>query len=78
VPAGLALMHGFSATNVGKNRLTVRRLSSNLTYLFTYHVRQFEALPRVGLYGKGKASDKIAQHRHRRGAYLYVTSCFCG
>lgn len=24
VPAGLALMHGFSSTNVGKNRLTVR------------------------------------------------------
>jgi hypothetical protein len=24
IPAGLALMHGFSATNVGKNRLTVR------------------------------------------------------
>jgi hypothetical protein len=24
IPAGLALMHGFSAPNVGKNRLTVR------------------------------------------------------
>jgi hypothetical protein len=23
IPAGLALMHGFTATNVGKNRLTV-------------------------------------------------------
>lgn len=23
IPAGLALMHGFSATNIGKNRLTV-------------------------------------------------------
>lgn len=26
IPAGLALMHGFSATNIGKNRLTVRSL----------------------------------------------------
>lgn len=26
LPAGFALMHGFSATNVGKNRLTVRTL----------------------------------------------------
>lgn len=26
VPAGLALMHGFQATNVGKTRLTVRTL----------------------------------------------------
>lgn len=25
LPSGLALMHGFTATNVGKNRLTVRR-----------------------------------------------------
>jgi len=24
MPAGLALMYGFTATNVGKNRLTVR------------------------------------------------------
>ena len=24
IPAGFALMHGFAATNVGKNRLTVR------------------------------------------------------
>lgn len=24
IPAGLALMHGFSSTNVGKSRLTVR------------------------------------------------------
>jgi len=24
IPAGLALMYGFTATNVGKNRLTVR------------------------------------------------------
>jgi hypothetical protein len=24
VPAGLALMHGFTATNVGKNRITVK------------------------------------------------------
>ena len=24
IPVGLALMHGFSATNVGKSRLTVR------------------------------------------------------
>ncbi|CDO74068.1 hypothetical protein BN946_scf185043.g118 [Trametes cinnabarina] len=26
MPAGLALMHGFSATNVGKNRLTIRNV----------------------------------------------------
>ena len=25
IPAGLALMHGFSSTNVGKGRLTVRK-----------------------------------------------------
>lgn len=25
IPAGLALMHGFSSTNVGKSRLTVRK-----------------------------------------------------
>lgn len=28
MPAGLALMHGFTAANVGKNRLTVRSTSS--------------------------------------------------
>lgn len=26
IPAGLALMHGFSSTNVGKSRLTVRKI----------------------------------------------------
>ena len=26
IPAGLALMHGFSAKNIGKNRLTVSTL----------------------------------------------------
>jgi len=25
-PAGLALMHGFTATNIGKKRITVREL----------------------------------------------------
>jgi hypothetical protein len=27
LPAGLALMHGFSSTSVGKSRLTVRKSS---------------------------------------------------
>jgi hypothetical protein len=28
IPAGLALMHGFSSASVGKSRLTVRKQSS--------------------------------------------------
>jgi hypothetical protein len=28
IPAGLALMHGFSSASVGKSRLTVRKNSS--------------------------------------------------
>lgn len=28
IPAGLALMHGFSSTSVGKGRLTVRKKSA--------------------------------------------------
>jgi hypothetical protein len=28
IPLGVALMHGFSATNVGRNRLTVRLILS--------------------------------------------------
>jgi hypothetical protein len=28
IPAGLALMHGFSSASVGKSRLTVRKKSS--------------------------------------------------
>lgn len=34
LPAGFALMHGFSATNVGKNRLTVR--NSLVIYLLRW------------------------------------------
>ncbi|KJA29986.1 hypothetical protein HYPSUDRAFT_250083 [Hypholoma sublateritium FD-334 SS-4] len=40
--AGFALMHGFSATNVGKNRLTLDYLTSNIN---------------SGVFRKGKASD---------------------
>jgi len=32
IPAGLALMHGFSSTNVGKSRLTVRKAHSWLGF----------------------------------------------
>jgi hypothetical protein len=32
IPAGFALMHGFSATNVGKNRLTVSYDGSPLIF----------------------------------------------
>jgi hypothetical protein len=30
IPAGLALMHGFSSTSVGKSRLTVRKIYSGV------------------------------------------------
>jgi hypothetical protein len=30
IPAGLALMHGFSSTSVGKSRLTVRKVTPEL------------------------------------------------
>jgi hypothetical protein len=30
IPAGLALMHGFSSTSVGKSRLTVRKSYSGV------------------------------------------------
>jgi hypothetical protein len=33
ISAGLALMHGFSATNVGASRLTVRRFHLLLAHL---------------------------------------------
>jgi hypothetical protein len=34
IPVGLALMHGFSSTNVGKSRLTVRKNSSMVRISF--------------------------------------------
>jgi hypothetical protein len=57
VPAGFALMHGFTATNVGKNRLTVSYddCPPNLT---NFSGRQLKPGPSTGVFGKGKASTK--------------------
>jgi hypothetical protein len=54
---GLALLHGLSATNVGKNRLTV----STATVLFTSLVSpssQSKPLASLGVFNKGKSSTK--------------------
>lgn len=58
IPAGLALMHGFSATNVGKSRLTVSNIYDSGTILTG---SQMEPTSRpTGVFSKGKASTKTA------------------
>lgn len=64
--AGLALMHGFTAKNIGRNRLTVRELllySALLTYGPTYCQVQPER--RNGVFSKGKASAKVGTSTKR-------------
>lgn len=57
IPAAFALMHGFTATNVGKNRLTVRFVPLVLL-LGLMAFCQLKPGPTAGVFGKGKASTK--------------------
>ena len=64
--AGLALMHGFTAKNIGRNRLTVRKLllySAPLTYDPT--CCQVQPERRNGVFSKGKASAKVGTSTKR-------------
>ncbi|KAI9001176.1 hypothetical protein BD414DRAFT_504985 [Trametes punicea] len=63
MPAGLALMHGFSATNVGRNRLTVRSITSITVATLTR--AQMGLRQAVGVFNKGKASNKTAVKKTR-------------
>ncbi|KAF8639826.1 hypothetical protein AX17_001082 [Amanita inopinata Kibby_2008] len=57
LPPGFALMHGFTATNVGKSRLTVNNFSSR-GGTTTDPQLQMEPSVSIGVFNKGKASAK--------------------
>ncbi len=65
IPAGLALMHGFSSTNVGKSRLTVRK-SHPWSGFILANLAQMEPPPNFGVFNKGKASVKIKVDESKR------------
>jgi hypothetical protein len=54
VPSGFALMHGFTATNVGKNRLTVNVI--DCPYHINLNGSKLKPPSNVGVFKKGKAS----------------------
>jgi hypothetical protein len=59
VPAAFSLMHGFTATNVGKNRLTVSHDCYLLSYILpNFYQWQLKPGTSIGVFGKGKASAK--------------------
>lgn len=67
--SGLALMHGFTATNVGKNRLTVS--------IGLFNIRQvswdLKVPPVLGVFNKGKASMKT---QVRKKSYKGRCCCY--
>jgi hypothetical protein len=67
IPAGLALMHGFSSTSVGKCRLTVAKSSSPSWSFSPYpKLAQIEPPPNFGVFNKGRASAKIKVDESKR------------
>ena len=61
MPIGLALMYGFTATNVGTNRLTVWNLLMPISYdqYLIVVTSQLKPPTNIGVFNKGKASNKI-------------------
>jgi hypothetical protein len=68
LPAGLALLHGFSASNIGQKRLTVSLLSPNVVFvvILTEHIDQLKPGACPGVFNKGKASATTRINKNKK------------